>query len=66
MSITPETDNLARGNHVVPTEWAQDLEIERDAWRQSAKAFYEYFQKDDIRDLDQALTIMSWIEDDNE
>jgi hypothetical protein len=23
---TPETDNLARGNHVVPTEFAQDLE----------------------------------------
>jgi hypothetical protein len=21
-----ETDNLARGNHVVPTEWAQELE----------------------------------------
>ena len=27
---TPETDNLARGNHVVPTEWAQRLERERD------------------------------------
>jgi hypothetical protein len=26
MSDTPETDNLARGNHVVPTEFAQDLE----------------------------------------
>jgi hypothetical protein len=26
MSRTPETDNLARGNHVVPTEFAQDLE----------------------------------------
>ena len=25
-----ETDNLARGNHVVPTEWAQKLERERD------------------------------------
>jgi hypothetical protein len=23
---TPETDNIARGNHVVPTEFAQDLE----------------------------------------
>ena len=30
MSDTPETDNLARGNHVVPTEFAQDLERERD------------------------------------
>jgi hypothetical protein len=26
MSDTPETDNLARGNHVVPTEFVQDLE----------------------------------------
>jgi len=26
MTATPETDNLARGNHVVPTEFAQDLE----------------------------------------
>ena len=25
-----ETDNIARGNHVVPTEWAQQLERERD------------------------------------
>jgi hypothetical protein len=30
MSNTPETDNLARGNHVVPTEWAEQLERERD------------------------------------
>ena len=29
MSDTPETDDLARGNHVVPTEWAEQLEIER-------------------------------------
>lgn len=27
---TPETDNIARGNHFVPTEWAQQLERERD------------------------------------
>jgi hypothetical protein len=31
---TPETDNLARGNHVVPTEFAQQLERERDEARQ--------------------------------
>ena len=30
---TPETDNLARGNHVVPTEWAEQLERERDEAR---------------------------------
>jgi hypothetical protein len=33
MSRTPETDNLARGNHVVPTEFARDLERERDELR---------------------------------
>lgn len=31
MSDTPETDDLARGNHVVPTEFAQQLERERNA-----------------------------------
>ena len=30
MSDTPETDDLARGNHVVPTEFAEQLERERD------------------------------------
>lgn len=35
MSETPETDNLARGNHVVPTEFAQDLERQRDEARQA-------------------------------
>ena len=33
---TPETDDLARGNHVVPTEWAQKLERERDEAREEA------------------------------
>jgi hypothetical protein len=35
MSDTPETDDLARGNHVVPTEWAQQLERERDEAREN-------------------------------
>jgi len=30
MTDTPETDDLARGNHVVPTEFAEQLERERD------------------------------------
>ena len=29
-----ETDNIALGNHVVPTEWAQQLERERDEARE--------------------------------
>ena len=31
---TPQTDDLARGNHVVPTEWAEQLECERDQARE--------------------------------
>jgi hypothetical protein len=33
MTDTPETDDLARGNHVVPTEFAEHLERERDEWK---------------------------------
>ena len=35
MSDAPETDDIARGNHVVPTEWAQQLERERDEAREA-------------------------------
>jgi hypothetical protein len=38
VSDSPETDNLARGNHVVPTEFAQQLEIQRDEARGWAEA----------------------------
>ena len=31
---TPQTDDIARGNHVVPTEWAEQLERERDEARE--------------------------------
>jgi len=34
---TPETDDIARGNHVVPTEWAKQLERERDEAREVLK-----------------------------
>jgi hypothetical protein len=34
---TPETDDLARGNHVVPVEWAQQLERERDEAREEVR-----------------------------
>jgi chromosome segregation ATPase len=37
MSRHPETDNLARGNHVVPTEWEEQLERERDEARMKLK-----------------------------
>lgn len=31
---TPQTDDIARGNHVVPTEWAEQLERQRDEARE--------------------------------
>ena len=33
MTDTPETDDLARGNHVVPTEFAEQMERKRDEWK---------------------------------
>jgi hypothetical protein len=41
VSDTPETDDLARGNHVVPTEWARDLERERNWFRGMAETLLE-------------------------
>jgi uncharacterized coiled-coil DUF342 family protein len=46
LSDTPETDNLARGNHVVPTEWAEKLERERDEAR---------VERDSLQALSQSL-----------
>jgi len=40
-SKTPETNDLARGNHVVPTEWAEQLERERDEAREYADKLAE-------------------------
>ena len=37
MSGTPQTDDIARGNHVVPVEWAQQLERERDDAREEVR-----------------------------
>ena len=39
MSGTPETDDIARGNHVVPVEWGQQLERERDEAREKAERY---------------------------
>jgi hypothetical protein len=41
MSNTPQTDNIARGNHVVPTEWAEQLERERNKARDELKEAWE-------------------------
>lgn len=52
MSDTPETDDLARGNHVVPTEWAQQLERERDEARidaQKSKAYKRVLKQTNLR-----------------
>lgn len=42
---TPETDDLARGNHVVPTEWAEQLERERDEAREALGISIETFRE---------------------
>jgi len=42
---TLETDNIARGNHVVPTEWAQQLERERDEARNEAEYYKERYEQ---------------------
>jgi hypothetical protein len=52
MSDTPETDDLARGNHVVFTEWAQQLERERDEARidaQKSKAYKRVLKQTNLR-----------------
>ena len=52
MSGTPETDDIARGNHVVPTEWAQQLERERDEARidaQKSKAYKRVLKETNLR-----------------
>ena len=52
MSYTSETDDLARGNHVVPTEWAQQLERERDEARidaQKSKAYKRVLKETNLR-----------------
>ena len=52
MSDTSETDDLARGNHVVPTEWAQQLERERDEARidaQKSKAYKRVLKETNLR-----------------
>lgn len=52
MSDTPETDNLARGNHVVPTEFAEQLERERDSLIASLK-FHAELNKELVAERDE-------------
>ena len=41
MSDTPRTDDLARGNHVVPTEFAKSLERELNEARDYSRATWQ-------------------------
>jgi hypothetical protein len=54
LSNTPETDNLARGNHVVPTDWAEQLERERDEARREQSSIQCAFEDtmDKIEELE--------------
>ena len=69
MSDTPETDDIARGNHVVPTEWAQQLERERDEAREALEFRRELYKvqekclEDARRERDDARDALMRIED---
>jgi hypothetical protein len=54
MTDTPETDDFAQGNHVVPTEFAEQLERERDELISSLN-FHADLNKDLIRQRDEAV-----------
>lgn len=45
MNDTPRTDKLARGNHVVPTEWAEDLERECNQLRAALQSVMDWNPK---------------------
>lgn len=45
MSKTPRTDNIARGNHVVPTEWAEQLERELDEAMDTLTTIHRWVDK---------------------
>jgi len=45
MSDTPRTDKLARGNHVVPTEWVEELERECNQLREALQLVMDWNPK---------------------
>jgi transposase-like protein len=62
MTDTPETENLARGNHVVPTEFAEQLERElaevtkqRDRLGMALQELCEALLTDNPRDITKLL-----------
>jgi hypothetical protein len=60
-SRTPNTDDLARGNHVVPTEWAEQLERERDEAREVASGLS--IQEERVNEAQKELSsIHRWID----
>lgn len=50
---TPQTDDLARGNHVVPTEWAEQLARERDQARADADRNADILSGLELRSTDE-------------
>lgn len=55
MSDTPRTSNLARGNHVVPTEFAEDLERELNQVRAALRAVMDWNPKPEPTDRPQTV-----------
>lgn len=62
MNDTPETDNLARGNHVVPTEWAEQLERERDEAHKELSSIHRWIERNHADGFIDSLTYLQNLE----
>jgi len=64
VSNTPDTDKIAQGNQVVPTEWAEQLERERNKAKQKVKRLLlkiddiKFWMQEEIDELNR--TIARW------
>lgn len=56
MSNTPETDDIARGNHVVPTEWAKQLEVERNMAQKELSSIHRWIERNHADGFIDSLT----------
>ena len=62
MSDTPQTDDLARGNHVVPTEWAEQLEGERDEAMKTLTDIHRWIERNHPDGFIDSLTFFQNLE----
>jgi hypothetical protein len=59
---TPETNDLARGNHVVPTDWAEQLERERDEAQKELSSIYAWIERNHPDGFIDSLTYLQNLE----